>query len=56
MLEVPQPRETVDRLFDRHFTVDYRPGLVRLSPHFFNTMNDVDRLMDELDAVQSELA
>jgi len=56
MLEVPQPRETVDCLFDRHFTVDYRPGLVRLSPHFFNTMNDVDRLMDELDAVQSELA
>ncbi len=52
MLEVQDPEQTVNVLGERGFTVDYRPGLVRVSPHFFNTMEDVDRLMDVLDSIQ----
>ena len=37
----------------RGFTVDYRPGLLRISPHFFNTEDDIDRLMDEIDLVRN---
>lgn len=52
MLRVAQPQETVNELAERGFTVDYRPGLVRVSPHFYNTMEDIDRFMDALDEVQ----
>jgi kynureninase len=53
MLELDAPQETVDKLGDRNFTVDYRPGLLRVSPHFFNTMEDVHRLMDAIDDIQA---
>lgn len=52
MLKVKEPQETVNELVAQGFTVDYRPGLLRVSPHFYNTMADVDRFMDALDAVQ----
>jgi kynureninase len=33
----------------RDFLVDFRPGVgVRLSPHFYNTMDEIDRLMAEM--------
>jgi kynureninase len=52
MLQVPNPRQTVSDLAARHFTVDYRPGRVRISPHFYNTIEDVDRLMETLVEIQ----
>ncbi|MGI8824769.1 MAG: aminotransferase class V-fold PLP-dependent enzyme [Chloroflexota bacterium] len=55
MLQVAEPQRTVENLADRGFTVDYRPGLVRVSPHFYNTMDDVDGLMDALAEVQRSL-
>lgn len=55
MLEVREPQATVARLAERGFTVDYRPGLVRVSPHFYNTADDVDRFMDTLAEVQSAI-
>ena len=34
------------------FVVDYRPGVgIRLSPHFYNTMDEIDAIMRELDRV-----
>lgn len=48
MLESANPRQTVKDLAARHFTVDYRPGRVRISPHFYNMTEDVDRLMAAL--------
>ena len=48
MLEFPNPRDIVERLADRHITVDHRPGLVRISPHFYNTEGDVDSVVDAL--------
>ena len=36
----------------RDFVVDYRPGVgIRLSPHFYNTMDEIDAMMRELDRV-----
>ena len=33
----------------RDFIVDYRPGVgIRLSPHFYNTIDEIDRLMAEM--------
>ncbi len=33
----------------RDFIVDYRPGVgIRLSPHFYNTLDEIDRLMTEM--------
>lgn len=52
VLRLADPEDTVSELARRGFTVDYRPGLVRVSPHFFNTVTDVDRLMDEIAAIQ----
>jgi kynureninase len=52
MLGLANPRQTVADLAAQHFTVDYRPGLVRISPHFFNTAQDVDRLMEALLEIQ----
>jgi selenocysteine lyase/cysteine desulfurase len=54
MLELPNPRQAVSDLAKRGFTVDYRPGLVRISPHFYNTSEDVDRLMETLVEIQGE--
>lgn len=55
MLRLKEPQETVARLAQRGFTVDYRPGLLRVSPHFYNTLDDVDRLMDEIARIQADL-
>ncbi len=43
-------KEICDELIRRRFIVDYRPPLgIRIAPHFYNTM-------DEIDAVTSEMA
>jgi kynureninase len=52
MIQATAPEETVKRLVAQGFIVDYRPGLVRASPHFYNTPQEVDRFLDALDAVQ----
>lgn len=56
MLEVKRPQDTVAQLAQRGFTVDYRPGLMRVSPHFYNTLDDVDGFMDALEEVQQEMS
>jgi selenocysteine lyase/cysteine desulfurase len=56
MIRAASPQETVRRLVARGFIVDYRPGLVRVSPHFYNTAEEIDRFMEALDVVQGELA
>jgi selenocysteine lyase/cysteine desulfurase len=36
----------------RDFVVDYRPPVgVRISPHFYNTMDEVDRVMAEIASI-----
>ncbi len=40
-LEVRDPKSVVDELARRGFVVDFRPGIVRLSPAFYNTEQEV---------------
>ena len=41
----------------RDFVVDYRPGVgIRVSPHFYNTPDEVDRLMAEMVRIVKEKA
>ena len=47
-LDVPEARLVARALKARDFLVDYRPGVgIRVSPHFYNTSDEVDRLVDE---------
>ncbi|MBI2123149.1 MAG: aminotransferase class V-fold PLP-dependent enzyme [Armatimonadetes bacterium] len=39
------PRRVVSALAERGVVVDSRPGLIRLSPYFYNTVEDCDRVV-----------
>jgi kynureninase len=47
-LEHPDPQRVVDTLRARGVICDSRPGLVRLSPHYFNTEKEMDRALELL--------
>ena len=40
MLALERPEELVQRLSERGIIVDSRPGLLRISPHFYNTIEE----------------
>ncbi len=40
MIEVERPAEVVDALIAHDIIVDHRPGLVRVSPYFYNTIEE----------------
>ncbi len=42
------PRSVVNALADEGIIVDFRPGIVRCSPAFYNTEAEVERLVDRL--------
>ena len=44
----PSPEEAVRRLAARGIVVDHRPGVVRASPHFYNTVAEADEFVAEL--------
>ena len=44
----PAPADAVKQLADRGIIVDSRPGVVRASPHFYNTADEVDEFVDVL--------
>src|SRR5216684_1642511 len=51
-VNVPDARLVSRTLKARDFIVDYRPPVgVRISPHFYNTMEEVDRLMGEIASI-----
>ena len=47
-LEHPDPQRVVDMLRARGVICDSRPGLIRLSPHYFNTEDEMDRALELL--------
>ncbi|HUH11600.1 MAG TPA: aminotransferase class V-fold PLP-dependent enzyme, partial [Longimicrobiales bacterium] len=53
MVAEADPAGAVARLAERGIVVDWRPGFVRVSPHFYNTEDEVDRVLAELVAWRS---
>jgi kynureninase len=47
-LEHPEPQRAVDLLRSKKVITDSRPGLIRLSPHYFNTADELDRALELL--------
>ena len=48
MIQHDDPPGAVKHLASHGIIVDYRPGHVRVSPHFYNTTEDLDRCIDVL--------
>jgi kynureninase len=48
-VEVADPKPVVDGLADRGIIVDYRPGIVRCAPAFYNTEDEVAETVAALD-------
>jgi kynureninase len=48
MIHHDDPPRAVRHLEERGVIVDYRPGFVRVSPHFYNTEEEVDRCVEVL--------
>jgi selenocysteine lyase/cysteine desulfurase len=53
MIEHADPATAVARLAEQGIIVDARPGYVRVSPHFYNTEEEIDRFMRVLAGVPS---
>ncbi|HSJ15295.1 MAG TPA: aminotransferase class V-fold PLP-dependent enzyme [Longimicrobiales bacterium] len=51
MIEHARPEHAVARLAEQGVIVDSRPGYVRVSPHFYNTEEEIDRFMHALQGV-----
>lgn len=51
MIHHDDPPRAVGHLKANGVIVDYRPGFVRVSPHFYNTEEEVDRCVDVLGEV-----
>lgn len=56
MLRHTDPAQLVDLLNQRSIVIDSRPGKVRISPHYFNTENDIDLAMEALTSVPNSVA
>jgi kynureninase len=51
-VDVPEAQLVSRTLKARDFIVDYRPPVgIRISPHFYNTMEEVDRVMAEIRSI-----
>jgi kynureninase len=48
MIRHDDPHAAVGRLAEHDIIVDARPGYVRVSPHFYNTPDELDRFVDAL--------
>ncbi len=56
MLALDHPEEIVEQLVARRFIVDHRPGLVRLSPYFYNTLAENEALVEEISQILASRA
>ena len=55
-IEVPQGENVTAELLKRGVIVDYRPGAgIRMAPHFYNTVDEIDHAMHELVAIAPAL-
>ena len=56
-VSVPEAATVARTLKSREFLVDYRPPVgIRISPHFYNTMDEIDRVMAEMARIVEQKA
>ena len=49
VIDVPNGQAVADQLIARGIIIDYRPNAgIRMAPHFYNTVEEIDRAMDTL--------
>ena len=48
MLEIERPEEVVMALVNRNIITDSRPGLLRISPYFYNTIEENAIVIDAI--------
>jgi kynureninase len=48
MLELEQPQDIVEGLINRNIITDWRPGLLRISPYFYNTIEENAVVIDAI--------
>ncbi len=51
MLELEQPQDIVKELVARHIITDSRPGLLRVSPYFYNTIEENAIVVDAIEEI-----
>jgi kynureninase len=57
VLAIPQAEAVAGELVARDFLVDYRPGGgIRVSPHFYNTDDEIDDLISEIERIQARIS
>lgn len=54
MLEFDEPGAIVGRLTERNIIVDYRPGTVRVSPYFYNTIEENKAVIEAIKEIVGE--
>jgi selenocysteine lyase/cysteine desulfurase len=54
MLEFDQPELIVEELLKRNIITDHRPGLVRVSPYFYNTVEENTIVLDAIAEILEE--
>jgi kynureninase len=53
--DVPHAKQVTKELLDREFVVDWRPlAGIRVSPHFYSTAAECDRIVDEIKSILAE--
>lgn len=51
-VNVPEALAVSRALKARDYVIDFRPGVgIRVSPHFYNTVEEIDRLMEEMERI-----
>ena len=51
MLGLERPEEIVPALTERNIIVDFRPGLLRISPHFYNTVGENETIIAAIEEI-----
>jgi len=55
-IDMPNSRDVCQELLRRDVLVDWRPNAgVRFSPHFYNTMEEIDRAIQTVDEILSKM-
>lgn len=56
ILTIPRanPKAVVAALAEQGVIIDFRPGLIRLSPYFYNTIEDCDRVVQTIAELEQQ--